>query len=389
LNGNISQPDSAKKYIINRIKEIALFETDGTPLEGNELYYCGIPKYFPLKLDLKKLFLARDTIGKIDTYRLYRDYIKDSYDQIEIDYYLAVIIHEPRLVDSVSHLLPHLKIRLLNSIKNGLGLNEYTTNLELTLIWEKVQLIRVLYLLNEDILYVFNSLKIIVLNIAKDDIDSMNFLVYVFWGKLINNIEIEKYINLIFGLLNELPENSPIRKIWGQFKIWILNHQRFTYRAGYSFKYLKDFYSKKEVEYPNHLTTGYEFLSLSRKIRGLIQLVESASLKCIPEDKISSLKDLFQLATSKIGDPFLKIIDNDEFKEIIEFCGYKDRFYGDSTSAIALIKEVQTLFDSSISIESLRNIVISINKFSGMYLNSNSDFGKFFFKYEISILDIY
>lgn len=387
LNDNIAPPDAAKNYITRRINELGLFETDGTPLDGNNHSYDGVPNYIPKEFDLKKLFLARDTIGKIDTYRLYRDYIKDSYEQIEIDYYLAVILHEPRLIDSISHLLPHLKIRLLNSIKNGLGLNNYTTNLKLSLKWNKIHLIRALHLLNEDILFLSNCIKTIVANISKDDVESINYLVYVFWKKFKQNINIEKYIHLAYELLDEFPNNSPIHKIWGHFKVWILNHQRYTYQEGYSFKYLKDFYSKKEVEYPNHLTTGYEFLSLSRKIRGQIQLVESAELDIIPKDKISSLKDLFHQAISKIKDPFLKIIDNEDFKEIIEFCGYKDKFYGDKTSAKTLLDEVQTLFDSTISKESIQTILSSINKFSEMYLNSNSEFGKFFLKHEISILN--
>lgn len=389
LKSSIAPPDSVKGYIKNRIKELALFDTDGTPMDENSHSYSGIPNNFPKNFDIKKLFLARDTIGKIDTYRLYKNYIKDSYDKIEIDYYLGVIIHEPRLVVSISHLLPHLKIRLLNSVKSGIGLSDYPTNVELILKWDKVQLIKALYLLNEDVLYVFKYLKIISSNIAPEDIDSINFLVYIFWKKLKQNDEVEKYKNLVNRLLNELPDNSSIRKIWGQFVIWVIDRQRYTYKDGYSFEYLKDFYTKKDVEYPNHLTLGYEFLSLHRKIRGLKQLIDTTPIESVPDEKFSNLKKLSDQAISKIRKPFLEIIKDNGFKEIIGIFGFKDKFYSDETSAEKLLDEVQSFFKSPMSRENIENVLNSLKKFIEIYLNPRSEFGKFFLKHEISILNVY
>ncbi len=138
LNSPVELPVSVKNYIESRIKEITRYETDGTLLnKETEEYKCISLLYFPEEIDLKKIFIERDRIGKIDTYRLYRDYIKDSYDNVVIDYYLAVLLHENRLIDTVSHLLPHLKVKLVNAIKNYFGIKSNDTNIHLTLNWQQ------------------------------------------------------------------------------------------------------------------------------------------------------------------------------------------------------------------------------------------------------------
>ena len=153
LNSKVPPPDSVKRYLNKRINEISLCDTDGSPLESENILCNGTPSYFPKSINFKKLFLARDVIGKIDTYRLYRDYIKDNYDKIEIDYYLAVVLHETRLIDSISHLLPHLKVKLKCAIKNEIGLKSSDSATLLSLKWDSTQIIKALYILDNELFF--------------------------------------------------------------------------------------------------------------------------------------------------------------------------------------------------------------------------------------------
>ncbi|WP_282126269.1 phosphoribosyltransferase [Marinifilum flexuosum] len=383
LNSNIPEP--AKGYILKRIKELEPFSTDGYSLENGNKKYKGLPSYFPDNFDVKELIIARDIIGKIDTYRLYRDYIKDEYSSPIVDYYLAVILHEERLIESISHLLPHLKYRLLDAIKLKLGIKIKKLNdEELQLQWDNVSLLKLLWGLDETaILNEAQIKKILKILDDNDDIAAIDFICFKYWSILRKYQDIPAVIRMSLKTINE-NTNGNIRKRWRSFLNWIIDNKDTTYKQGYSFKYLKDIYTKKLVEHPNHHTNWVEFYNLERKILAIKQLPFKEYLN---GDFIEA-KELFDRILTNFKPHFLDIIEDKEFKSIINYCGQTEAFYGENNSAKKLLDIIASEFEKRDN-SNLEIISEKLNRFITIYLDPNSNFAKFFLEFEIRLLNAF
>lgn len=395
---NQSAPDSVKEYINKRKNEIALHETNGTTIPPTQEVYKGMPSYFPIHkdFDAKKTFLARDIIGKIDTYRLYRDYIKDSdnsstsYDGIDIDYYLAVILHEERLISSIGHLLPQLKSLLIKVVKNEIGIETNDPSKRLKYNWQKTQIIKALFLLNEKSLFDLSNINTLI-NFV--DIDATNYFIYLFWIKLCDNKIENNTLNNHISLLNEIIkiENSDrkIKTTWGQFRSWVqefVQKKRFAEHCGYSFSWMKDFYIRKHIEYPNHDTIGNIFLNdLCASVKATTFRLNN-QIDINTTERYNDAKKKFEDAQVKIK-PFLDIRKDENFKKGLSLCGVNNNFLDGNKHDICFILEKikVCLENEDVFISSLDEIDKLSESIYKEYFSPKSDFAQFFDNHQFNI----
>ncbi len=145
------QIDEEKQFISERLNEIS-----AKVLYSKKTNLNGDLKYFPQnkagKIDKKKIYIIRDAIGKLEHYRLYKEYYSDFSINSEEEYELlmAIILHEPSLSTVVKNLLPEiykeLRTRLnLNIIEN----KEFSLKYK----WKNESLIRLLFIFNKELFY--------------------------------------------------------------------------------------------------------------------------------------------------------------------------------------------------------------------------------------------
>jgi orotate phosphoribosyltransferase len=397
-------PDSVRAYINQRKQEIALYETDGvpnplTPVDGLK-EYNGLPSYFPQEkeFEVKQIFLARDIIGKIDTYRLYRDYIKDSdgegkstYCGIHVDYYLAVILHEERLISSIRRLLPQLVSLLIKAIKNEIGLETDTPTVKLKYNWPKEQIIKALSLLRENILYDDLQIDKIIAYIS-DSEKATNYLTYLYWNNLRNdkkkNLNCSQLPIIVSKMIDKYGDNKILKK----FSQWHYLQLKPSYEKGDSFSYLKRFYEEKSMEYPNHITVGKEFNDLYGRISSIKSLIDSLGMDEYASDidrEVKIANDLFQNAVSNIKSPFLKIIEDPDFKKMLNWCSQKDRYFSaDINNIVWSINTIHSFFKDTTTnfISRIDEMLEMLNNISKTYFAppSISPFAQIFSKHIVT-----
>lgn len=208
---NSSIPPFIKNIITQRNNELKLYLPSRTSInyESNEMGYLPrikIDENFN-KIPYSQLFIVRDWVGKIASYRFYSEYFvffndfinfynltkvkytETRYQRIEL--LLGVIIHEPHLSDTIREILPDINEKLIEFI-NSIVINK---KLKLELLyykWTQQSLIRLLFILNKN-----NYPSIIsedsltkIFNFCEED-ETLNSLNYVFYS-LINSIPMSK-----------------------------------------------------------------------------------------------------------------------------------------------------------------------------------------------------
>ncbi len=138
------------KYVAERIREI---KTE--PINSRKSNNHEILNYFPInnkgEIDRKKIYMIRDAIGKLEHYRLYKEYYSDfSIDEEEYEILLAIILHEPSLISIVKNLLPEIYRKLKTMVK--LHVIENKKN-EFRYQWRDESLVRLMFILDKDEFY--------------------------------------------------------------------------------------------------------------------------------------------------------------------------------------------------------------------------------------------
>jgi len=189
-----SPPKSVMKYLTYRLRGLQEYDTAGAPLNDNndigedhKGIYRGSPDYLPVGIDLKKAYLLRDKLGKLETYRLFSDYLNE-FQQIAIttdtfEIFMAVLLHEPQLMNSINQFLPELKLELRNVISKII----YSNGLpDIHNRWKKAELLRFHYVINSHEFYKAETLKSIFIY-AADDNGALDYLAYILWNDIVNN----------------------------------------------------------------------------------------------------------------------------------------------------------------------------------------------------------
>ncbi len=330
-------PKGAFDYIDERKREIAKTNI-------NEYESASAPTYVPhlrnsnpnenKEFDLIRIFSIRDKLGKIDSYRFYKQYFdpfdneilkeltNDLYDNKEvlrkIELILICILHEPKLFgvhkDLLVKIYDRCKLLIEDLVKNPDSLNKL--NYE----WSKYSIIRLYYLYFEKEFFNLSNLELI-LNFGIDDsIDVNKGLNYISYLLLSNcqsqNINIknhtEKSLLTISHKFDDssvlyFNSNSQIRELIKQLINYLNPSEIVTYSD--AFKNLRLFFDVNNPIYNHNIIEDkISYLSV-----------------CVKNNAISELGDLIlytNFIVEKIGiglkEPLNKIFKSEVFKNLPE-----------------------------------------------------------------------
>jgi hypothetical protein len=201
-------------YFTERRTEIA--ETNLGKLE-----FYTVPRYLPVlkgEVDAIELFLMRDRIGKIESFRFYPEYFEffddilepGKYDAIETQRYfelvLAVLLHEPRLLDTIKDLLIEIKNRC-QEIISEIVLTGHRSADSLYYSWTPYALIKLAFIFYKDRLFNVSDFEKI-FAFANGDKQSSSYLSFLLWKgffKLDKNISLtNRCPNIVFKMSENL-----------------------------------------------------------------------------------------------------------------------------------------------------------------------------------------
>ena len=271
LKSNNNLPHETNEYIRFRKNEIKQRKSD------DKLNISYIPKIKKLNLiDSKNIFLMRDRLGKVDSYRFYEEYfyffdnnIYEKFDSIEdlflsenkedlknIELILICILHEPNLIGLLKDLLRNVYLVCYELIERILTKNNSFDNLFYD--WSHYSLFRLFVVFKDDALTfyskdTFNSILIFIQN----DVISINFLSYLISKELYKFETNQEKNNTpdIIALLEQLSDDLTTDRTNIQGRM--INNFRVQYQPDptltvlKSFQNLHTFYVKK-ITQDNH-----------------------------------------------------------------------------------------------------------------------------------------
>ncbi|MEO6230894.1 MAG: hypothetical protein ABJB11_17295 [Ferruginibacter sp.] len=194
-----------KNYLTNR--KIELKRTNLGLLEEH-----SYPSYVPLKpedtskkiikaekvqtaeIDAIEIFLMRDRLGKIESYRFYPEYFTyfdDILDEVDDkDFYkkettkkleliLTVILHEPRMLETIKDLLIDIK-DYCQKIVVDIAIDQTHTLDELYYKWPRYSLLRLASIFLKEKLFTEKTFEKL-FEFALNDNDSLNYLSFILW----------------------------------------------------------------------------------------------------------------------------------------------------------------------------------------------------------------
>lgn len=220
---NLHIPSSHYKEVCvfcNELKNLDNFKINELPTETqeyiskrkNEIKQCSAneeinAEYLPtIKVsnlpDLKSIFIMRDRLGKVDSYRFYEEYFeyfdteigdkvsnieqlfsKENYSVLKnIELILICILHEPNLLDTIKDLMNNIYNICFELIKQIYDSNIDIENLYYN--WKQYSLLRLFRIFKKDKIFENENLDKIYFRV-KDDQNSLNYLSYLLYEPFI------------------------------------------------------------------------------------------------------------------------------------------------------------------------------------------------------------
>lgn len=206
-------PEATKKYIEKRKIEIGNIDLNHDPNASTPDYIPYVKKQVDkltqvetIEYDIVSIFLMRDKLGKIDSYRFYKEYYKPFDDDIikhlgedifdvkkkevllQLELILICILHEPKLFKVHKDLLVNIhdqckqiiedvlngKVQLRDTIDNG-NFQKKTFNFY----WSNYSFLRLAAMYFEDDIHHIERLESF-FNFSSDDVQGLNYLSYIF-----------------------------------------------------------------------------------------------------------------------------------------------------------------------------------------------------------------
>lgn len=273
-----------EEYINDRLKEINLYDT-------NTKDYNGIPDYFPNDIDVTSIYKARDIIGRFDSYRIFmednQELINNLINEIGIEPIVALIIHEPVLVNSIKSFYPELISKNIRTFIDKVISNRENTKYK----WKKYSILRLVNIINPDFLYSYEYLSYLIRAIDNDK-ESLNYLAFICYdifkfNKISDNekLIIKKNIELLWkeyktGSSHRTETTNIVRMILN-----FINKQEISL-GKYGF-IIENFYKLKKV-YINEETQVH----LQKEIEvSLIKMVQQIQQKEMRDILLSNWRD--------------------------------------------------------------------------------------------------
>jgi len=308
-------PLTVKQYLDKRIREL-------TPVNTDEIEDNIFPDYLPIdkkneKVPAAHLFYFRDQIGKLSGYRFFNEYfdffdnIISSYDCKKIDrrieLIVAVLIHEPNLIQIVKDLLPDLYVKLQGFTENIILTNDIPFK-TLYYKWERYALVKFLFLIskNKVLLDGHNAEELIsIFNFCESDNvpTSLNFLSFAFFNELTHfksditheskNELIENRILLLKQEKNKVKLSAKSLRILDKLENYCNTNPFNSTEETFLFhsNSLRKIYNDEEIKGRRHDSVQRDISEITVQIKGLLESLNNPSLKAdFIEQKINRVK---------------------------------------------------------------------------------------------------
>lgn len=210
-------PSETLNYIKNRVQEEIALTVDPSKSAYPD-YLPTIRKSSPLLPDFNNIFLMRDKLGRIDSYRFYADYF-EYFDKIckqidsnekkifehketlkNFELILICLLHESRLFSVLNDLLVNV-YRISRYIIYSIVIGKKSLN-DLNYNWSKYSILRLLVLFERNNLYDINFVEKCFEYFAKDE-RSINYISYLLTRPYLNHSNLN-LTNDSALLINEL-----------------------------------------------------------------------------------------------------------------------------------------------------------------------------------------
>ncbi len=358
INLNELTINEERQYIIERLDEISAEVLYSKKTDNNRSL-----KYFPKNqndvIEKKKIFIMRDAIGKLEHYRLYKEYYSDLAikSEEECELLMAIILHEPSLCSVVKNLLPEIYNKLqkkltLSLIENKESILKYK--------WINTSLIRLIYIFNKEIFFEEDT----IIRLAKLTL-SDNYL----QGFLI--LEYKKI----------LAENSN-KSLTFKFKLY--NASTILSKDGIFDKsflkpLLRDFYNIENNSVRNALEKLVDLIDKENILPRHSKFVEAKGpvitnlkndKKLIDRNYIKKLSNLIQ---EELLDPLYMV------KKCDKYFPHKNGIFEDSESGICKFEKLKKRLDSieDKSIEERNELADAIKDFVDTFASTDSKLKEF------------
>jgi hypothetical protein len=186
------KPKTVDNYIRARIKDLNILDVK----EYNADEFI-IPKHLPVfkdtkTLDVVRFYEIRNILGRLDSYRIYKQYYDETefVDRCDLEIIIGIVNHEPQILETIKHLLPELFLKLKNEI-NRIVFEEKFEESKQYYLWNKEALLMFLFLIDSSALFSTKKLTILfdILNKLDDNIMCLGLITYKLWQETINNGE--------------------------------------------------------------------------------------------------------------------------------------------------------------------------------------------------------
>ncbi|MES2559405.1 MAG: phosphoribosyltransferase [Bacteroidota bacterium] len=389
------------EFIEKRKSEIQIFETDGLRFEDyqeeTDKKYEGLPDYLPMDIDKKLLFLYRDKIGKLATYRTFKEYLVD-FENDNLEIWIAVILHEPKLLKTIEQLLPSLKGNLLEFIKEQFNLLKKNKIKPLNYRWKKSELIRFLILMEKNVLFNCECLKKVISRefqdpVTNDEHDYLVLIAHTFWKAIIilkknkqEDVQLlaiesleefwRKYVAPLKNFTdNEIPSNFEI--VFDKLIKWVNNKKDGN---EHPFLKLKNVYTKLYTGFPKHLNDYKPFI----KLYNYIDDINNAFNQPNTVKSSDSLEKIIELSKTAF-DTFIDDIENSYLTsfEILKDSQKLKNFMSKNSPSnvrIDIIQKINSLTLDNIEItkNAIAEILNCLELFKTTFIFGKSDFTEYF-----------
>jgi len=187
---NEKKPKLVSEYINRRREELEI--TDVKDVDENNI---TIPSHFPIikedgGLDVVRIYEIRNIIGRLDSYRIYKQYYDDTgFTQIsDLELIIGIVNHEPHILETIKHLLPELfeKLRLLI---NKIVFEEKIDLIKRFYLWNIKSLITFLFTIDYSIIYNVEKIDglLNILEDKKNNEEAFSFVTFLLWQETIGD----------------------------------------------------------------------------------------------------------------------------------------------------------------------------------------------------------
>ncbi|RZJ92425.1 MAG: hypothetical protein EOO20_01855 [Chryseobacterium sp.] len=388
-------PKPTKAYITSRLNELKILDFG---VEKN----IPLPKYIPqlktedgtLKLDVVSIFLMRDKLGRIDSYRFYREYykpfdaiIKDSggdEKQVgkDLELIMICILHEPKLYKVHRDLLVGIHDRCQKII--NAAIHDETRLKELQFDWSKYAMIRLFFIYtrkNEYNLTVFERL----FSFASGSDEALNYLAFMLWKGFRNFFKdnyIKKITSSILSIMSDnFDSKDPQKPIYQDNKVRDIIKSIVNTFETTEVRDINDaFFNLRKFFFSQSSDNSHSEIK-----RNILHLIGDIQNKDLSEEEVSNLlnmsinvmktlhRDILDNLTALRHDATLKNCDELQFNTLFRENSVYLRLKALTDAHTEMLSNMKNIIQF-LELEAFKNFIVELDRFQVEFLLEGTPF---------------